>query len=302
MDPLESVVTIWSRRLGGDQRQDQQVLGATLCLWHDRAVAREEDQLTMNPVYPGMLAFAERAWLGGGQSKWTATLPAAGSAEAAAFEAFEERLLAHRTCFFAGEALAYVSQSNLSWKLYGPFNNGGNLTQTFAPERPGFDSATKPALTARGATVVLRHWWAPAITGVLPQPQENTTWYATTTLWSPVAGYKPFWIGFNNMSRSPATNSPPAGAWNTLQSALWVNGKLVQPPLWTRAGQRGHSEIPLTDEGYEYRPPTMLWLYAGWNTVLVKLPIGSFKAPDWQNPVKWMFTFCEAPNGYYPAH
>jgi hexosaminidase len=27
--------------------------------------------------------------------------------------------------------------------------------------------------------------------------------------------------------------------------------------------------------------------------VLVKLPVGSFKGKDWQNPVKWMFTFVE---------
>jgi hypothetical protein len=67
--------------------------------------------------------------------------------------------------------------------------------------------------------------------------------------------------------------------------------------MWQRAGQKGNSEIPLTDEGYEYREPTKILLNKGWNTVLIKAPVGSFKGSDWQNPVKWMFTFVEAPKG-----
>lgn len=31
----------------------------------------------------------------------------------------------------------------------------------------------------------------------------------------------------------------------------------------------------------------------GWNEILIKAPIGSFKGRDWQNPVKWKFTFVE---------
>jgi hypothetical protein len=74
---------------------------------------------------------------------------------------------------------------------------------------------------------------------------------------------------------------------------LWVNGKRVEPPIWKRAGQKGNAEIPLTDEGYEYREPTKILLKKGWNTVLIKAPVGSFNSNDWQNPVKWMFTFVE---------
>jgi coproporphyrinogen III oxidase-like Fe-S oxidoreductase len=47
----------------------------------------------------------------------------------------------------------------------------------------------------------------------------------------------------------------------------------------------------LIDEGYSYRPPTMIKLNKGWNKVLIKSPVGSFKSHDWQTPVKWMFTF-----------
>jgi len=32
-------------------------------------------------------------------------------------------------------------------------------------------------------------------------------------------------------------------------------------------------------------------LKKGWNEVLIKLPVRDFKGEDWQNPIKWMFTF-----------
>jgi hypothetical protein len=143
--------------------------------------------------------------------------------------------------------------------------------------------------------VVLRHWWAPLIKGAIEHAEDSTTWYAATKIWSDEEGERSFWIGFNNLSRSPATASPPAGAWDDKGSVVWVNGKPIAPPQWNRGGQRGHSEIPLTDEGYEYRAPTKIQLQKGWNNVLIKAPVCSFRGRDWQNPVKWMFTFVQAP-------
>jgi hexosaminidase len=81
---------------------------------------------------------------------------------------------------------------------------------------------------------------------------------------------------------------------------MWVNGNEIQPPQWSRAGQKGHPEVPLTDEGYEYRTPTKIRLQKGWNTVWIKVPVGSFKGPDWHNPVKWMFTFVPVQANEYP--
>lgn len=65
MDPLEAVTTIYYRKIGERTRGDTAFPGATLCLWNDRAVADGSDILSMNPVYPGMMAFAERVWNGG---------------------------------------------------------------------------------------------------------------------------------------------------------------------------------------------------------------------------------------------
>ena len=292
MDPLESVVTIFNRKICDKEKGDASAIGATLCMWHDRAVVNENDILKMNPVYPGMLTLAERTWRGGGLSGWIANI---GDGNESTFAEFEKRLLENKKLYFSDEAFAYTKQSNLVWKLFGPYDNGGEVERSFLPESNDWNEKdVKIYKEVSGGTIVLRHWWAPKIKGAIDKPKENTTWYATTRIWSDEEGRKHFWIGFNNLSRSPATDSPPIDAWDNKGSAVWVNGKLIDPPKWKRAGQKGNSEIPLTDEGYEYREPTQIYLQKGWNTVLVKCPVGSFKGTNWQNPEKWMFTFVPA--------
>lgn len=291
MDPLEGVVTIFCRQIGDTTKQTSNINGATLCLWPDRRVEYEEDVLRMNAAYPAMLAFAERTWHGGGHKGWTAVIGEPSSSKAKEFIAFENRLLDHKRQYFSDLPFPYVKQTNIVWNLYGPFDNKGNLSQEFLPERETFnDSAQQASLIITGGTIILRHWWAPLIEGALSNPKENTTWYAVTKIWSDSTAERNYWIGFNNISRSPATDSPKPGTWDNHQSKIWVNGKLIEPPRWKHAGQKGNSEIPLVDEGYEYRPPTKIVLQKGWNTILIKAPVGSFKGKDWQNPEKWMFT------------
>ncbi|HEX5150469.1 MAG TPA: family 20 glycosylhydrolase [Parafilimonas sp.] len=291
IDPLECVTTIFFRQIGDTTQQTRNIKGATLCLWPDRRVEYEEDVLRMNPVYPAMLSFAEKTWRGGGRKGWTAVIGTPSSSAAKEFAAFENRLLDNKKLYFKNLPFPYVKQSGIVWELYGPFDNGGDLSKKFLPETSAFnDSVQQPAVTITGGTIVLRHWWAPLIKGAINDPKENTTWYAITKIWSDEDAEKDFWIGFNNISRSPATDSPLPGMWDNHQSKIWVNGKLIEPPLWKHAGMKGNSEMPLVDEGYEYRPPTKIVLQKGWNTILIKAPIGSFKGKDWQNPEKWMFT------------
>ncbi|GEO04343.1 hypothetical protein AAE02nite_20070 [Adhaeribacter aerolatus] len=289
MDPLESVTTIFNRRLGDTDKGSDQVMGATFCVWHDRNVLKEEDVLHMNPAYPAMLAFAERSWQGGGYPGWISNINPHAQTQLAAFRNFENRLLNHQQQYFTGLPFPYAAQSGLNWQLLGPYPNEGDITKAFAPEQKGF-KPEKAALPAVGGTVVLRHFWHPLVTGVLENPQENTTWYAYAQFWSEVSGPKKFWVGFNNLSRSYNSDSPAAGTWDNRGSAVFLNGKPMPPPVWKRPGQKGNSEIPLLDEGYEFREPTIGNVRQGWNTILVKLPVKSFKGTDWQNPVKWIFT------------
>ncbi len=291
MDPLEAVTTIFNRKIADKEKGDAHTLGGTICMWHDRAVNKDEDILKMNPVYPAMLAFAERSWRGGGHAGWISNIS---DGDVAAFKEFETRLLKNKEFYFQHLPFPYVKQRDIIWKLYGQYDNKGVTDSIFLPEANQWDeSIVKAYKEVTGGTIVLRHWWAPLIKGAVDEPKENSTFYATTKIWSEEAGERNFWIGFNNISRSPATDSPPPDAWDNKNSEVWVNGKLIVPPKWKHAGMKGNSEWPLTDEGYEYRKPTKIYLQKGWNHILIKAPIASFKGKDWQNPVKWMFTFVE---------
>lgn len=297
MDPLESVVTIFNRQINNLDRGNDAALGAILCAWPDRRVNSPQDVMIQNPVYPAMLAFAERTWRGGGTNGWVANIGEPGSLTTKTFAEFENRLLAHKALYFSKLPFPYVKQSDTKWKFYGPFKNGGDLSKTFAPQNKNFDIQKQSAsLNQVGGTVILRHWWAPLIKGAIAHPEENTTWYASTRIWSDQAETKGFWIGFNNISRSYASDSPEKGTWDNRESEVYVNDQLIAAPEWKQAGVKGDLELPLIDEGYEYRAPAKIKLQKGWNKVLIKLPVGSFKGKDWKNPEKWMFTFVEAGN------
>lgn len=203
-------------------------------------------------------------------------------------------MLDQKKQYFKNVPFNYVKQGNLVWNIYGLYDNKEELTKAFEPEKVKFNSLKeKPTYIATGGTLILQHWLGSLISGVIEQPQENTTWYAQTQIWSDEDKQQDFWIGFNNFSRSYNTDTPNAGTWNNLKSLVWVNNLLVNPPLWKHPSQKGDSEIPLIDEGYEFREPTKIGLKKGWNTVKIKLPVGSLKGLSSQNPVKWMFTFVE---------
>jgi hexosaminidase len=291
-DPLESVVAIFNRKIGNVNQQTKEVLGAELCLWHDRNVVTEKDMMQMNPVYPSMIAFAEKAWNGNGSDEFITNIAKEDTTQLLKFSFFEKQLIEHKKLYFKQRPFAYFYQSSTEWKLAGPFNNKGNLAKQFSPEEENFDvvyAATNK--TAIGKTVVLQHFWSPIIKGVLTSSNTNTTWYALGKFWSDEEKQMPCWVGFNNFSRSTGTDVPAKGTWDNKMSCLWVNGIKILSPSWIRANQKGNIEIPLMDEGYEYRRSTKVLFHKGWNNVLVKLPVGNFQGHDWQNPVKWMFTF-----------
>ena len=280
LDPLDGVVSTFNHQICDTTTGSSDKIGATLCLWPDRRVNNENDMIKMNAVYPIMLTFAERCWQGSSKNNNLAL--------------FENKLIAHKKSYFKNLPFPYVAHSNIEWKLIGPFKNKGITSAIYEPENFSFFDTAKLQnnLVVKGGTVWLKHFWHPMVSSHLQNPTDSTTWYATRKFWSNTSGLKEFWIGFNNISRSPATDSPPIGAWDNRGSAVWVNGTIILPPVWVRGGQKGNSEIPLVDEGYEYRAPTKIMVKKGWNRVLIKAPVGSFKS-EWQNPVKWMFTFVE---------
>lgn len=297
-DPLEAVVTIFNHKICDTVTGDDNKLGAILCNWPDRRIEKEEDAITMNAEYPSMLAFAERSWQGGGWKNYVSDFGTPSSERYNAFAAFENRLVKHQQQYFKKLSFPYVQQNNIEWKLIGPFKNNGRTNSIFTPEENSFIDTVQlnnyPSVY--GGTILLRHFWDPMISAHLQNTEDSTTWYAIRKIWSDKAEEKNCWIGFNNLSRSTATDSPPVGEWDNKNSTVWVNGKSIAPPQWKNGGQKGNAEIPLTDEGYEYRKPTKVFFKKGWNTILIKAPVASFKGSDWQNPVKWMFAFMLLPN------
>ena len=291
MDPLETVTTLFFRRFAEQQKESALLPGAILCSWPDRAVEKPEDMFLQSAVYPGMITFAERIWRGGGELGWKAFLPQRKTEAFNEFAAFEKRLLSHKSKYFAGLPFPYQRQTEMSWDMIGPYDNAGNLKTEFPIEKDPFGDHYHVYKNQVGGTIILRHWWADIIPGVIESPKQNSTFYARSRIWSDKAEEKPFWIGFANLSRSYASDSPAQGAWDDLQSQVFVNGQKVPSPKWEHPGQKGGLELPLSDEGYSFREPTKIQLKEGWNDILIKLPVGDFKGKDWQNPTKWMFTF-----------
>jgi hexosaminidase len=245
----------------------------------------------MNLVYPAMLAFAERSWVGGGFDGLLTDLGSDTSYRYKAFTQFENRLLDHKKVFFQSKPFPYEKQSDIQWKLFGPFDNDGDLKASFWPEQSGISLDDSIAnMKVNGGTIWLRHFFAPIVSGSLPNPKPNTTWYAYRKIYSPVDTIGYFWISFYNPSRSYPIVTPELGQWDSRESKLWINGNQISPPHWTYPGRKGSQEDPLIDESYEYRPPTKVHLHKGWNTILVKAPVGGFHGKSWYYPVKWMFT------------
>jgi len=289
MDPLETVVTLFYRQFGGQSSENEKLMGATLCSWPDRAVKNENDIFRQNGIYPALLTFAERSWRGGGDFEWRSNIKTdvKGLAE---FSEFEERLIQHKQLYFRDLIFPYYRQSRQKWVLYGPVENKGDLTMALNNEARGDFSSLHKIGKYYGGTVVLRHWWSDVIKGAIDRPLENSTVYAVGKVWSKKEQDKNFLIGFNDLSRSYASDSPNLGTWDDRMSKLWVNGTEVLPPNWKHAGQKGDLKLPLVDEGYSYRSPSIIPLQKGWNTIVIKLPVGKLQGKDWQNPLKWMFT------------
>ncbi len=293
-DPLNSVVTIFNRQLGEKPHGDTSLMGAEFCLWADRKVRAESDLISMNPVYPAMLAFSERSWRGGGYPGVHFNIGPDPSDRAMAFAAFEARLIDHKRKYFTRLPFPYVKQTQIKWRLFGPFENKGDLKASYWPEMKNAHlQDSTGTLEATGGTIWLWHTHGPGgVKAWLPAPKEHTTWYAYSRFWSDTDSTIWMWIDFKDLSRSGADATPPRGEWDYMQSRLWINGAYIPPPQWAFPGRpSGRLEEPMVDEGFYYRPPREIKVKKGWNSVLVKLPMSKFNPDlDWQVPPKWMFT------------
>jgi hypothetical protein len=293
LDALGGISQLYFDRICQSAHGDSPRMGGILCCWNDNNVQKPSDILSQNPVYPGMLTYSETSWKGQSLdfgTRYLAKLPPHDSNAFLLFQKFEERLIQHRDRYFKGKPFPYVKQTDVDWRMIGPFDNGGDLTKRFPVEDSlkasyhykGKDFCWSDSVYS--GTIFIRHFF-----GYPSYFQANKgTVYAETNIWSPQRQSVGFWIGFFDWSRSGGRRGGPLpnqGLWLKTHPIAWVNKRVIPAPKWNNPGLRAKSaEIPFTDENYYYRSPTFIMLKKGWNHVLLKVPEDG---SSW----KWMFTF-----------
>ncbi len=298
-DAYADLVSLFRSNIYGHKRAEDGIVGVEIGLWNDRYVADEASMIAQNSLYPALMAVAERSWLGGGEEYFDrlgTRLCPADSADFAAFVDFERRLLAHKEGMLADVDIPYVKQTGVHWLITDAFPNGGDLEAVFPPETEGlrteyiYNDSVYSTAPATGAAVYLRHVWGTLIPDFYADPQPNHTAYAFTRVYSPTDRIARLQAETQNYSRSEADIPPPQGRWDFRGSRMWVNGRELEPPLWTAAHTERSNEISLGNENFAAREPLEVPLKQGWNDVLIKLPVGEFRTHE-TRLVKWMFTF-----------
>lgn len=259
-DLFGDIVGLHTSRVYDADEGSPDLAGSIIALWNDRYVPDEQAIIQENNLYVSALALADRAWRGGGYQYFNdfgTILPESGPARED-FLDFEERMLP----YLDNLSTRYVQQGNARWALSPVYDNGGDLEAVFPPEKGEWE--TERVLTGSG--FYLRHVWGPSIVaGVYPEPRPNSTVYARSRLWSDAEQTVGLLFETQNHSRSEHDAPDPDGAWDYRHSRIWLNGEELLPPAGT------------------------VLLRKGWNTVLVKLPVGAFSTPE-TRLVKWMFT------------
>lgn len=295
-------------------------LGSEMCVWTDGAISSDERILLQYPFYPTMLTFSERIWRGSREKRrdLVANLPAKGAKAWEAFNEFEDRLIYHRDRYFKSIPFAYVKQSEMKWRLIGPFNHHGINDTSFEPEKVikekyivRKDTLTWNDTVAYGGEIQIRTLYAmfnmhrnqyrldflPTVMSSSVGKKDGTC-YALTRIKSPKNQEVYLMFGLNGMwghsGGYRSARAPEHGSWDFSGGDVWLNGIRVLPPSrwpfeslpWTGWG-KGRIEVPLTEEGYFFRPPVKIKLRKGVNEILVRTVFGHWKGDNGQR--KWQF-------------
>lgn len=319
MDSQAGVPQIFFQQPCEVPRGNDKALGGMMCVWTDGALSSEWRLLEQYPFYPCALTFAERIWRGAGEKRkdLMAQLPAEGTEAWKAFSEFEARLVCHRDRYFHDVPFAYVKQAHMKWNVIGAFDHKGRNDKAFGPE---FEIKDKYVSDGR----VVR-WQAQPVYGGVVQIRSLYDMFNAhrgeykpghwPTLMSPVVGTKPgtcyaltyirspkdqeVWLmfGLNGMwghsGGYRSGRAPAQGSWDYEGGDVWLNDERISPPhwpfeslAWTGWGQ-GRIEVPLTWEGYFFRPPVRIHLRKGLNKVLVRSVSGAWKGDAGDR--KWQF-------------
>ena len=280
-DVFSDLVGIYRSQVYYETKGNPDVAGFITATWNDRYLATEEEILKQNNVYANVIACGERAWKGGGKQyieKGGVNLPNSGE-EYEEFCSWERRFLFHKSRSLSEIDIPYVKQTNIRWRITDAFPNGGNASLKLPPETEGLkDSYTYNGVTygtgnATGAGIYLWHTWGSTIPAYFKSVSTNTTAYAWTYVYSPVAQTVGAQIEFYNYGRSEKDQAPDAGKWDRYGSAVWINKNVINPPTWDNSGVTSiGSETLLKNENFTGRKPISVRLIKGWNIVLIIPP------------------------------
>ncbi|MCQ2366171.1 MAG: beta-N-acetylhexosaminidase [Akkermansia sp.] len=291
-DPALLVRRYFFMRPCGSAKGDELKMGVMICNWPDARVEDKRNIARHSAQWPGMLAMAERAWLGGEADgdALPCHMPAADSPAGQAYSRFERRLMKMSRSLLKGQPFPYWAESSVSWTVVGPVASAEADKNRDAVLKGEYGSlATQPS---HGANLYLRTKPNTGCLGVMGKVKPGNTVWAVTTIQSPKAGEMPFMIGFDAPARSSRRWSgvPQNGEWSQCGTRVWVNGREIKNPRrYKLAGQRQSkgdtwtsplNEMPYDDEEIWWaQDPTKLPLKKGANTVVVEIPyVGEFQS------------------------
>lgn len=136
------------------------IIFSIFCLWPDVNVDDESTTEKYNFLYPAVITFAERSWRGNNNSKFgNMGILLYGDIESYnKFADFEKRLIHHRDTLSQTTFFPYTKQSDIQWKICGPFNKIGLKSFFEPPEKNLLEDIAKKdkkiqSYKIRGATI-----------------------------------------------------------------------------------------------------------------------------------------------------
>jgi len=296
-DYSADLFSIYNSRMCDAEQGSDLLAGGICCIWNDRKPSSVEDMLVSNAFYPTMLAFAERSWTGGGDDIKSrgVRMGLPGDPAFERFREFEARMMSLKDRFLNDVPFPYLPQTGILWNISSQYPNHGDPDFSAPFEKDLVTNPDKvPAAYERfrpaaGAAVYLRHTWGDKVPAFYPDPVPDRTAYAWTWIYSPSEQKAGLHFSTHNYGRSELDLAPPEGGWDYKRSRVWLNGELVSPPAWNNKGVKPDHETPYANENMWSRPPVGISLRKGWNSLVIKLPVGRFSIPE-TRLVKWMFT------------
>lgn len=243
--------------------------GGILCLWNDVNVDDMTKLLPHNGMPEGLLAFAERFWVGGdGYDLQNEDLiPEPHNKGHQDLAEFEKRLAFHRDNMLEGYDVRWVANASQPWQVTIPAPKGTPIQQM---------QWTK----AWGGVIDLHAICK--VNGVTPE-NEMDAWLKTE-IYVPRDTVITAMVGFESPSRANRISNGigKQGRWEA-NGRLIVNGIDIYPAKeWNEPEKYGYryntwhkpeNEEPYTDEQlFWMREPARIPLKAGWNTIMLYAP------------------------------